>query len=83
MESTTYTNLRANLAGYMDKINQDHSVLLVTRANSDSVVVMSLADYEAINETFYLLKNPKNAARLQESIDEIEAMIAANNQKNQ
>lgn len=71
MEATTYTAARQNLARIMEQVCQDHSPVLVTRKQSDSVVIMSLADYQALEETAYLLRAPKNARRLLESISEL------------
>jgi antitoxin YefM len=75
MRSISYTNVRAHLAHTMQQVCEDHAPIMVTRARAESVVVISLSDFEAIQETCYLTKSPKNAARLAESIDEIEAMI--------
>ena len=71
MEATTYTAVRQNLAKTMDRVCSDHSPVIVTRKQSDSVVIMSLEDYEALEETAYLLRAPKNARRLIESIGEL------------
>jgi len=71
MEATTYTAARQNLAKTMDKVCRDHAPVIVTRNKSDSVVIMSLEDYEALEETAYLLRAPKNARRLIESIAEL------------
>jgi antitoxin YefM len=77
METLSYTAVRANFAKAMEHVCRDHVPVLVTRAKSKPVVIISLEDYAAMEETFYLLKSPENAARLSASIDEIEAMIAA------
>lgn len=73
MDAIPYTTLRANLAGQMDRVCEDHTPLIVTRKGSDSVVMMSLEDYEALEETSYLLRSPENARRLLASIAELEA----------
>ena len=54
----------------MDGVFTSHSPLFVTRANGEDVVVLSKADYESMQETFYLLKSPANAARLLRGIEE-------------
>jgi antitoxin YefM len=72
MEATTYTAVRQNLAKTMEKVCKDHSPVIVTRRKSDSVVIMSLEDYEALEETAYLLRSPKNTRRLIESIAQLE-----------
>ena len=73
MNAVTYSQARENLAKTMDKVCDDHSPIVVTRKNQRSVVMISLEDYEALEETAYLLRSPKNARRLLESIAELEA----------
>jgi antitoxin YefM len=70
MQITTYSSFRKQLKSYLDKVKDNHSPLFVTRANGDDVVVLSKADYESMEETFYLLKSPANAARLLQSIED-------------
>ncbi len=72
MDSITYTTARANLAATMDRVCENHEPVIITR-NEQSVVMMSLKDYNSIEETAYLLRSPKNALRLLESIVEIES----------
>lgn len=72
MEITTYTAFRQNLKAFLDKVLIEHSPLFVTRANGEDVVVLSKADYESMQETFYLLRSPNNASRLLESIKDYE-----------
>jgi antitoxin YefM len=72
MEAITYTNARQNLAKTMEKVCQDHSPVIITRKKNDSVVIMSLEDYKALEETAYLLRSPKNMRRLIESISQLE-----------
>jgi antitoxin YefM len=72
MEAITYTNARQNLAKTMERVCQDHSPVIVTRKKNDSVVIMSLEDYKALEETAYLLRSPKNMRRLIESISQLE-----------
>ncbi|HHE74876.1 MAG TPA: type II toxin-antitoxin system prevent-host-death family antitoxin, partial [Desulfobacteraceae bacterium] len=72
MKAVTYTNARQNLAKTMEKVCQDHSPIIVTRKTTDSVVIMSLEDYEALEETAFLLRSPKNTRRLIESIVQLE-----------
>nr|WP_320012463.1 type II toxin-antitoxin system prevent-host-death family antitoxin [uncultured Desulfobulbus sp.] len=72
MEAITYTAARQNLAKTMEKVCNDRTPIIVTRKSSNSVVIMSLEDYEALEETAYLLRSPKNAKRLLESINQLE-----------
>lgn len=73
MRAISYTAARQNLAGTMKHVCEDHDPVIVTRKSSESVVIMSLEDYEALKETAYLLQSPKNVKRLLESIEELEA----------
>lgn len=73
MEITTYTAFRQHLKSFLDKVFIDHSPLFVTRANGEDVVVLSKADYNSMQETFYLLQSPNNAARLLKGIEDHEA----------
>jgi antitoxin YefM len=70
MAHVSYSELRANLANYMDAVCDNHAPLFVTRQNARSVVLVSEEDYEGLMETVHLLKSPANAARLMRSIDE-------------
>jgi len=57
----------------LDKVNEDHKPLLITRQNGKPAVVMSLDDFHAYEETAYLMASPKNAERLNQAIAEVEA----------
>ncbi len=72
MKALTYTAARSNLAKTMKEVCDDHDPVIITRKQHDAVVMMSLEDYEALNETAYLLHSPKNTTRLLESIEELE-----------
>lgn len=73
MESISYTAARSNLAKTMEQVCDDHAPVAITRKGEGAVVMMSMADYQALEETAYLLRSPKNARRLIESIAELEA----------
>ncbi len=73
MDVITYTSARGNLAKTMAKVCDDHSPVVITRKTAQPVVMMSLEDFEALEETAYLLRSPKNARRLLESVAELEA----------
>jgi antitoxin YefM len=68
MAHVSYSELRNNLASYMEEVCDDRAPLVVTRQNARSVVIMSEEDYEGLMETVHLLKSPANAARLLRSI---------------
>ena len=64
MDAITYSTARANLASTMNRVCEDHEPLIITRNGDQSVVMVSLEDYQALEETAYLLRNPANARRL-------------------
>lgn len=72
MDAITYTTARANLAHTMERVCEDHEPLIITRNGQQSVVMMSLEDFKALEETAYLLRAPKNAKRLLEAIAGLE-----------
>lgn len=73
MAYVTFTDLRNNLAKHLDKVEQDRAELIVTRQNRDPVVIMTLADWESMKETMYLLSAPANAEHLRQSLAELDA----------
>ena len=77
MNAIPYTHARNHLAETMEKVCDDHAPVIITRKNRGSVVMMSLEDYQALEETAYLLRSPKNARRLLESIAELADLLEA------
>lgn len=73
MDTLTYSTARAKLASTMDRVCEDREALIITRSGKKAVVMMSLEDYQALEETAHLLRSPKNARRLLESIASLEA----------
>jgi len=73
MNTITYSAARAQLSATMDHVVNDHEAVIITRSNRPSVVMLSLDDYKAMEETAYLLRNPHNAQRLLQSIAQINA----------
>lgn len=72
MDAITYTAARARLAETMDRVCEDHEPIIITRNSQQAVVMLSLEDYKALEETAYLLRSPRNARRLLEAIAELE-----------
>ncbi len=64
--------VREDMEATLDRVCDDHERIIITRENGHSVVLMSLEEYEALEETAYLLSSPANAARLMQSIHDIE-----------
>ncbi len=73
METISYSVFRSQLARTLDKVNDDHRPVLITRQNGKPAVVISLEDYHAYEETAYLMASPVNAERLNQAIAEVKA----------
>ena len=73
MDVFSYTETRANLKRVMDKVVNDRTPVIITRAKAEPVVMVSLSDWQAMDETAYLLSSPANAERLRASIAELDA----------
>lgn len=71
MDTMSYTAFRNDLASVLDKVNDDHKPVLITRQNGKPAVVISLEDFQAYEETAYLMASPKNAARLNDAIAQV------------
>ena len=72
MQAITYTAARENLASTMSRVCSDHNPVIITRKRDQAVIMMSLEDYESLQETAYLLRSPANANRLSEGIEQLE-----------
>jgi len=72
MNAITYTAARGNLASTIDKVCNDRDPIIITRKRNQSVVMMSLDDYEALEETAYLLRSPANAKRLVSALESLD-----------
>jgi antitoxin YefM len=73
MDAITYSHTRQHLAEIMNRVSDDRAPVLITRQTGKSVVMMSLDDYNALEETAYLLRSPRNAKRLMASIEQLVA----------
>ncbi len=73
MDAITYTAARANLAKTMNRVCDDHEALIITRNGEQSVVMLSLDDFKALEETAYLLRSPANAKRLLAAVESLRA----------
>jgi antitoxin YefM len=73
MDVLTYSDTRANLKDVMDRVVEDRSPVVIARKRGESVVMVSLADWTAMEETLYLSSSPRNAKRLTDAIAELDA----------
>jgi antitoxin YefM len=72
MKAITYTQARQNLATTMDRVCEDSAPVTITRSGSQQAVVMlSLDEYEQLEETAHLMRSPANAKRLMQAIEEL------------
>ena len=72
MNAITYTAARENLASTIDRVCNDRDPVIITRKRSQAVVMISLEDYESLEETAYLLRSPANAKRLFSALENLE-----------
>ncbi|MFZ5628855.1 MAG: type II toxin-antitoxin system Phd/YefM family antitoxin [Spirochaetota bacterium] len=68
MEAVSYSDLRKNLKKYMDDVYSGHYPLIITRKNDENVVMLSLDEFNALQETNYLLATKANEKHLKKSI---------------
>ncbi|MEZ5800208.1 MAG: type II toxin-antitoxin system prevent-host-death family antitoxin [Nitratireductor sp.] len=70
MKTHSSTDLRANLSSVMDRVNDDHEPVIVTRVKGKPVVMVSLEDWSAMDETAYLLASPAHRTSLELAISD-------------
>jgi antitoxin YefM len=73
MDVLTYSDTRANLKDVMDRVVEDRAPVIITRQKAEAVVMVSLADWNAMEETLHLLSTPTNAERLRDAVRELDA----------
>lgn len=73
MKTMSYTESRARYAEVLDGVTNDREEVVITRAGREPVVIVSLADYESLRETAYLMRSPANARRLLDAMERLEA----------
>lgn len=72
MDALTYSAARENLAATIKRVVDDRTPILITKKRDAAVVMISLEEYQALEETAHLLRSPANARRLFDSIDALE-----------
>lgn len=72
MRTMSYTDSRARYAEVLDSVVNDREEIIITRAGHEPVVLMSLADFESLRETAYLMRSPANARRLLDAMERLE-----------
>jgi antitoxin YefM len=71
MQAVNFKDITTNFSRLIDKISDDHEPLIVTGENQKAVVIMSLEDFNAWQETEYLTRSPANARDLLQAVEEI------------
>lgn len=71
LRTITYSEARQKLSETMMQAVEGSEPVLITRQNGDDCVLMSLKEYNALEETFHLLRSPENARRLMQSIEQL------------
>lgn len=71
MDTMSYSAFRNNLASTIDKVNDDHQPVLITRQKGKPAILISLEDFKSYEETAYLMASPKNAERLNRAVQEL------------
>jgi antitoxin YefM len=82
MHVLTFSQARAELKQTMDDVCRDHEPAIITRQRGEPVVMLSLEDYNGMNETLYLTASSKNASRLRASIAQLQAGQAVTKELN-
>jgi antitoxin YefM len=72
MKAINYTTARQNLAKVMEEVRDAHEPVIITRQSESAVVMMSMEDYQSLEETAYLLRSPRNTRRLLDAIQQLE-----------
>jgi antitoxin YefM len=72
MDVISYSDARQNLKAVMDQVVEDRTQVVITRQKAEAVVMVSLSDWNAVEETMHLLSTPANAERLRESVRQLE-----------
>jgi antitoxin YefM len=67
--AVTASEARKNLFPLIEQVNSDRSAVEITSKRGDAVLI-SRAEYDALEETAHLLRSPKNARRLLDSLDQ-------------
>lgn len=73
MRTVSYSQARQNLSATMIQAVEDKAPVLITRQNGEACVLMSLEEYNSLQETAYLLQSPANARRLMDSIENLKS----------
>lgn len=71
MRTTNYTDLRANLKGYIDSVIDDCDTVVINRGNGTGVVMISLEEYNSLKETEYIMSSPETMEAIHKGEEDI------------
>lgn len=77
MRTINFTEARSNLREILDTVAADHTITIITRRDADDAVIMSLSDYNSVQETLYLFGSRTNAALLHAAMAEADDALPA------
>lgn len=73
MKTMSYTESRARYAEVLDSVIDDREEIVITRTGHEPVVIVSLADFESLRESVYLMRSPANARPLLDAMERLES----------
>ena len=71
MRTANYTDLRANLKGYIDSVIDDCDTVVINRGNGTGVVMISLDEYNSLKETEYIMSSPDTMEAIHKGEEDI------------
>jgi len=68
MQVVNYTEFRRSMKAKLDQVSDDGDTVIINRSENKNVVLISLREYNSLNETLHLLSSEKNRNRLMEAV---------------
>jgi antitoxin YefM len=71
MLEVNVSDFRKDIKSYLDRVAKNFETLIINRGKDDSIVVMSLDEYNSLVATNYELSSRKNEMRLDAAIEKL------------